>query len=177
MGKAKAFSVPVLISICLTVFAGCSKAAKERDEARIELEKAKAQLAKTTALLKLARDERNQLQENITNLLEAMAETKQAFGDASRNQEILQDQIKGLIEQLNASIARENEARATVKNLQIQLQEKTAVIQQLEQENNGLQSALRRIEARAGQPARQQSEEPSEEPQEEPEEYEGEEEY
>jgi tRNA/tmRNA/rRNA uracil-C5-methylase (TrmA/RlmC/RlmD family) len=158
--------MPVLL--CLFALASCDRSAKERDEALAEVQKLRAELAKSETTMEEIQDEtdklranltmtsgeledtlaeRDSLKENLSVISEELEDAKSELATAIQAYDELYEQVYELVAERNAAIAWAKDVQTTIEELSNQLREKTSQLPELEQWNMELQSTVEDIES------------------------------
>jgi len=114
---------------------------EELQQTSKELNDLKASLAQCDNTIKLNKDEKEQLEQEITKLQEEMAELRKAK-DPSETNELSQKQINELQEKINALEQEKTQLEEKVRQLENEKNELSANINKTQEEKTGLESNL-----------------------------------
>jgi chromosome segregation ATPase len=147
MSKSIRPSNVVFVSICLLALIGCDRRVKEMEAALLEAEKAKVELAEVQALLEKTRSQKDELQKNLSELLDQGHNDKSTLAAATQKERQLQNKIAELTAERNAATAEARTAQESIATLTSQLQEKDAEIQGLVEWMKEAQAYIQELES------------------------------
>jgi len=166
MSDGKRLLAMTLLLVCLFGLISCDKKAQqEKEQAIAEANKLRSELQKLKAVLRQTQDERDQLHESMSDALEDLANTKLKLAAAMQAQQQFHNQLVTQDRKLPSGTTENRDAEVTIDELRAQLQEKDALIHELEQLNSQLQNTIQQLQDQLAQTEQQlyeQIEEPNE---------------
>jgi chromosome segregation ATPase len=161
--KSLKATLSLLGLISLMIWGGCDRHQEERDQARADAERAKAQVNSCRARLQRMQDEKNQLIERLADVAEqlAQANSKRALVDST--QERLEKKVGELTNQRNATAQQTGGVQDAIQQLRRQLSEKDAEIIDYQQLVQQWQAYAAELEAQLGATDQGEYAEPAEE--------------
>lgn len=162
MTKTKLILELVTLSVLFLTVLGCERSAK--DKAVAEAMKAKAELEQIKIVLVRTESEKDQLEKDMASISENWEKAESELTAVTKAHDKLQYQVKQLIDERSAAIAKAKDAQATIQNLSSQLKEKIAEVREFEEWVKELQATIAQLENYIDQIDKRSPEESTQEP-------------